>query len=194
MTHVLQLRAQQQVARDTLVDVPVLRRRRRVRRRAQSEVREAAEAQETIEAPAPVAPVRADSRPLWDVRLGESKGRRGHRRKSQRIDPVALGLEARPAAVRLDWVRSRDRSMRVQMLGADTVVVEGLAAGESVSGRRPVSIAVGVEGRMYSVQVEAGATAAAAAARLAQRLERGFEVELLTLDDGRPAVRLTRER
>ncbi|MBI2377150.1 MAG: hypothetical protein HYV07_24325 [Deltaproteobacteria bacterium] len=184
----VQLRAEMS-GDDTDVDVPVLSRQPSRPARIASSSNELKKVPAAREATGPMVGAASwdssKSRSLLDVQLRESAGRRGASAVSRRL----ASQPGRPVLVRIDFVRSLDRDVRVVTVGADTIVIDGVAAGRTVEGRRPASIAVAVEGRMYSVVLEGGESSIESANRIARRLSSDFVVET----DG-SHVRIVRER
>ncbi len=177
-------------ADDTDVEVPVLSRTpsrtpsRPGRMTSSPKLVAAREATGPVVGAASWEPMKARS--LIDVQLRESAGRRGAQTVTRRLASEPKG---RPVLVRIDLARSTDRDARLVMVGADSIVVEGVALGRTSDGRRPATLAVVVEGSMYSIVVEGGETAVECASRIARRLSSDFVVEV---EGG--LVRIVRER
>lgn len=147
---------------------------------------------------------------LTKVRVREAIVRRNHARtesSKRRASSTRRGSSASrssaPRLVRVDFVRARDASLKVEGVCQDTFTLVGRASGHvpSTFGARAAgctaptraSLAVGIDGEIFSVRLEENAPAALCAARIAERLQDRYVVEV-ELDRAQAVVRLVRPR
>lgn len=134
--------------------------------------------------------------PLAAVRLREAIVRRNHQ-----IDVAERAPPNRPPGrVKIDGVRSRDADQRIRLEGTDTLRIVGVGAGRpgrraGAPAHRPVTpltpaVSVAIDGLVYTVPVRPGASPRATFARLRERLERDYAVEILSVSDGELVARL----
>lgn len=86
--------------------------------------------------------------------------------------------EFRVAEVRIDWLRSNARGLKIARDGTDGFTIEGAA-------QETARISIGIEGLIFSVAVAAGESAATVIERLAHRLSLGYVVEVSEEAPGR---------
>ena len=146
---------------------------------------------------------RARSSRLSDLRVSESVARRAARRVSTVVANPAQERGEAVALVRLAWVRCEDSGLDANAMGADGILLQGVATGQLQPGRRrpPSSapnagpaLSVGVDGLMYSVRLSPGDTPALIARKLSKRLRKKFLVEVKHQGEGVTLLRLTSER
>jgi hypothetical protein len=124
---------------------------------------------------------------LVDLQVQESKQRRVARRLSTIVTNPAVERGEAMSIVRVAWHRSEDAGLGLCGYGRDGVLITGRMTGMMVPGaRRAVrvggptgpSVAVGIDGLMYTIFPERGDSAALVAQKLAARLRARFEVEV----------------
>lgn len=139
---------------------------------------------------------------LAQVRVREAIVRRNHLIDRAERAPRRASSAPKMTLVRVDWVRADDAGLRAQRSGADGLRLSGFVEGAPVrAGRapsapraaRPASLAVGVDGLIFTTALTTGDDAAAAARALAQRLGHHFDVAV-ELEGDDVVLRLLRPR
>ena len=130
---------------------------------------------------------------LTSVRVREAIVRRNHL-----IDAADRAPARRPtkrlSLVAIDWARARDTGLRVERIGADTLLVSGVATGcvpsrSQVTGRstssvsRAPALSLGVDGATFTETVVAGESARDCVTRWCDRFSDRYELEVLAVDD-----------
>jgi hypothetical protein len=117
----------------------------------------------------PVAPEEAlQPAPLSKVRVREAMVRIQESLESDSETDIEA-LEAKVPEVSIAFVRSRDKTQRIERFGRDGFRIKGTATGWG-------EISVGAEGHIFGIQTSPGDSPETTATRLAERLKASFQV------------------
>ena len=154
----------------------------RVRFRASPE-RETAQVSEPTQLPPPKRPIPLTEQ-LGAASVARLKVREAVVKRMSPSKPVKPETFRGVPDVRIAWVRSTDRALRIQRDGPDAFVVEGAAAENA-------RVSVAIDGLIFTVAADAGESASAILHRLSARLELEYRIEALEVTPTRSAARLT---
>lgn len=99
--------------------------------------------------------------------------------------------------VRVAWTRSTDHAQKIVRAGADAFFVDGTADGGPTAVNATVQkprVALGIDGLIFGVAVEKGATAGQTFDRLVEKLNAFYEVEIVERREDYAAARLVSAR
>lgn len=107
--------------------------------------------------------------------------------------PPSLAPSTAPVRVPIDWARSDDHGLRLELVGRDGFRITGLGGGLGATGAG-AKVGLGVEGRIHRVSVPVGADAATSLEALLLSLRRFYRVEITEISPGRAAARIVGRR
>jgi hypothetical protein len=136
--------------------------------------------------------------PLAQVRVREAIVRRNEELERSEVEARGEPPANSVSLVRIDWVRTLDRRLRVALIGRDTLEVSIVRRSSSpLPSAAPApapTLSIGLEGQLFTVSSASDADAVEIARCIARRLERHFEIDLGPGDARRARVRLLAPR